>query len=422
MVASSTLFQQCRRRSSPPGAARRRPSPRSRRTRSAAHSISQILTIRSRSRSATPALISFTSSASAPRSGVPSMPRKIHPVADMWPWSAIDSGEADSSDRRWCSDKGLCWTAIHTRLSACLSLDSTWKRSRRPCTRRPDVWLPLQLEPSSSSDLNFLLAAARLRDGVSFEAARAETALTADVVRRALPAVMPADSGLTIDHLQASLVRDVRPSLLLIASMVAFVLLIACVNTMNLLLVRASGREREIAIRLATGAGRGRIVRQLLTEGIALAVAGGGVGLALGAVGTRLLSSIRGWNLPRIGSGVSAAPMDPHVLAVTLAISMAAGIAFGLVPAYRAVRDDLGSGLTSSSRNRRRRAAHPRALLVLISGGARARALIGFRVAHPQLRRTSRCQSGFDARDVVTMESALLDSPASQPQVSDGCG
>ena len=275
--------------------------------------------------------------------------------------------------------------------------------------RRPDVWLPLQLEPASSSDLNFLLAAARLRDGVSFEAARAETALTADVVRRALPAVMPADNGLTIDHLQASLVRDVRPSLLLIASMVAFVLLIACVNTMNLLLVRASVREREIAIRLATGAGRGRIVRQLLTEGIALAVAGGGVGLVLGTVGSRLLSSIQGWHLPRIGSRVSAAPIDPRVLAVTLAISMAAGIAFGLVPAHRAVRDDLGSGLTSSSHGNAdggRRTL--RALLVISEVALALVLLLGSALLIRSFAALRAVNPGFDAHDVVTMESALL--------------
>ncbi|HEY2150687.1 MAG TPA: ABC transporter permease, partial [Vicinamibacterales bacterium] len=129
--------------------------------------------------------------------------------------------------------------------------------------QRPDVWLPLQLNSASADDLNFLFAAARLRDGVSFEVAQAETVRSADVVRRAYPAAMPADRGLAIDHLQAVFVRDVRPSLLLLWSVVALVLFIACANIVNLLLVRASVRQREIAIRLATGASRSRIVRQL---------------------------------------------------------------------------------------------------------------------------------------------------------------
>jgi putative ABC transport system permease protein len=275
--------------------------------------------------------------------------------------------------------------------------------------QQPDVWVPLQLDASSSNDLNFLLAAARLRDGVSLDAARGETTLSADVVRRTLPAVMPADNGLTIDPLQASLVRDVRPSLLLIASMVAFVLLIACVNTMNLLLVRASVREREIAIRLATGAGRGRIVRQLLTEGLALALTGGGVGLALGMIGTRLLSSIQGWNLPRIGSSVSAAPMDSRVLAVTLAISMLAGIVFGLVPAYRTVRDDLVGGLTGSSHGNAdggRRTL--RALLIVSEVALAVVLLLGSALLIRSFAALRDVNPGFDAHNVLTMQSTLL--------------
>lgn len=214
----------------------------------------------------------------------------------------------------------------------------------------PDVWLPLQMDPTSSNDLNIYFAAARLREGVSFEVAQAQTAHSASVVRRTFPAVMPVDNGLGIERLPAVVVRDVRQSLFLLWAVVAFVLLIACANTVNLLLARASVRQPEIAIRVATGASRGRVVRQLLTESVVLAIAGGGVGVVLGAVGIRALLSLPGWNLPRIGSDGSGVTMDSHVLLFTLITSVAIGVTFGLVPAYRASRVDLDGALKTGSR------------------------------------------------------------------------
>src|SRR5918994_2906252 len=144
----------------------------------------------------------------------------------------------------------------------------------------PDVWLPLQLEPLSESDAPFF-AAARVRDGIALEAARAQAAAAASTLRKVLPAVMPAEAGLTVEPLQTVLVRDVRTPLWLLLFVVGFVLLIVCANTANLSLVRASARQREIAIRLATGATRARIVRQLLAESLALSAMAGALGLAL---------------------------------------------------------------------------------------------------------------------------------------------
>ena len=157
--------------------------------------------------------------------------------------------------------------------------------SRSP---RPDVWVPLQLDPASTSDAP-LLAAARLREDASIDVARVQTEAAGAAIRRVLPQVMPEEAGLTVEPLHDVVVRDVRPALLLLLGAVALVLLIVCVNTAHLLLVRAASRQREMAIRLATGASRLRIVRQLLTESLLLSMAGGALGVYLAIGGLRAL-------------------------------------------------------------------------------------------------------------------------------------
>lgn len=133
--------------------------------------------------------------------------------------------------------------------------------------------------------------------------------------------------------LQDALVGGVQKSLLILSGAVGFVLLIACANVANLLLVRATGRKGEIAIRAAVGAGRGRIVRQLLTESVMLSLAGGVVGLGAGYAGIRAILSVSPGNIPRIGREGAAVGLDWRVLGFTLALSIVTGILFGLVPA-----------------------------------------------------------------------------------------
>lgn len=147
--------------------------------------------------------------------------------------------------------------------------------------------------------------------------------------------------------LQDSLTASVRRGLLLLLGAVAFVLLIACVNVAGLMLARASTRQREIAVRSALGAWRGRVVRQLLTESLVLAVVGGFVGLLLGVLGTRALLTLSAGQLPR-GNDVQ---VDGQILLFTLMIAVATGVLFGLVPALRATRGDLQSSLRSGGRN-----------------------------------------------------------------------
>ncbi len=208
------------------------------------------------------------------------------------------------------------------------------------------------------------------------------------------------------------MVGDVRLALLVLVGAVSFVLLIACVNVANLLLVRATGRRREMAIRAALGAGRRRIFSQLLTESVLLSVAGGGLGLALGYVGVRALLAINPGDIPRIGPQGSAVMLDWHVLAFTLLISLFTGILFGLMPAFSASRADVSTTLNESgSRSgagRRQNKARSilivtemaLALVLLAGAGLLIRTFMALRTADP----------GFDAHNVLAMEMSLAET------------
>ena len=142
--------------------------------------------------------------------------------------------------------------------------------------------------------------------------------------------------------------QNARTSLLVLVGAVSLVLLIACANVANLLLVRATARKREIAIRAAIGAGRGRIIRQLLTESVLLSLAGGVLGLVLGVVAIRALLAINTAGLPRLGQDGSAVALDWRVVLFTLTVSLGTGIVFGLFPALQGSRADLNTTLKDS--------------------------------------------------------------------------
>src|SRR4029079_8834537 len=142
--------------------------------------------------------------------------------------------------------------------------------------------------------------------------------------------------------LQDVLVSDVRSSLLVLLCAVGLVLLMACANVANLLLARASARQRELGIRVAIGASRGRLVRQLLTESLVLSLGGGALGLAIGAGAVRALVRFNPGDLPRSGPDGMGLMMDWRVLAFTLLVSVATGLAFGVVPAVQS--SDTGFG------------------------------------------------------------------------------
>src|SRR5690348_3367084 len=173
---------------------------------------------------------------------------------------------------------------------------------------------------------------------------------SANDYRAKFPKAIGPQAGFGVLTVRDALVRgDVKSSLYIYLGAVGLVLLIACANVANLLLVRATGRRREIAIRAAIGGSRGRIIRQLLTESVVLSLSGGLLGLGLGWLGIRALLSINTAGLPRVGENGSFVSMDLNVVLFTLAVSVGTGILFGLIPAVQSSRTDLTTTLKESS-------------------------------------------------------------------------
>uniref|UniRef100_Q01Y65 Permease n=1 Tax=Solibacter usitatus (strain Ellin6076) TaxID=234267 RepID=Q01Y65_SOLUE len=213
-----------------------------------------------------------------------------------------------------------------------------------------DLWIPFQFDLTSREMFRNFNVAARLIPGVTPAQANAQLALAADQFRRAYGSnALPPQGGFGAVPLQDALVGDIRFPLMILLGAVVFVLLIACANVANLLLARASVRKREFATRAALGAGRGQIIRQLLTESLVLSSFGGLLGLAIGFSGVRLLLSVSNGNIPRIGENGSAVGLDYRVLLFTVAVSLLTGMLFGLAPALSASRADLITALKGSS-------------------------------------------------------------------------
>src|SRR6185312_9103305 len=212
-----------------------------------------------------------------------------------------------------------------------------------------ELWLPFQFEPNSDNQGHYFLVAGRLKPGVTLAQANAQMKIAADQFRRQYPNVIDPKESYGVQPLRDAVVSGVRSSLFVLLGAVGFVLLIACANVANLLLVRATGRKREFAIRSAMGARRAHIIRQLLTESILLSLTGGVLGLILGYAGVRWLLAINPGDIPRIGETGAGVGIDWRVLAFTLVVSLGTGILFGLFPAIGASRPDLHSTLKESS-------------------------------------------------------------------------
>jgi putative ABC transport system permease protein len=271
-----------------------------------------------------------------------------------------------------------------------------------------EIWVPFQFEPNSSNQGHFFRAAGMLRPGITLAQANAQMKLAFAEYHRLYPPSNP-KVGFAVEPLRDSIVGDARKSLLILLGAVGMVLLIACANVANLLLVRATGRKREFAIRSALGASRARIVGQLLTESVLLAVTGGVIGLALGYAGVRALLAISPAGLPRIGENGASVSVDWRVLGFTLAVSLLTGILFGLFPALSASRTDLNSSLKEGS-NRAGiglRQGKARALLVISEVSLALVLLIGASLLIRSFIALRGVNPGFDAHNVLTMEMSL---------------
>jgi predicted permease len=276
-----------------------------------------------------------------------------------------------------------------------------------------DIWLPLKPDPNSTSSGHYLAATARLKPGVTL--AQAKTAMgraTEEFNRRYPKWALDHGAYFTAAPLRDVVIGDVRFGLFLVFGAVAFVLFIACANVANLLMARATIRNREIAIRTALGGRRARIVRQLLTESLLLSLAGGVLGLVLGYLGVHALLAMNPGKIPRIGEHGSAVTLDWRVLGFAFAAAVLTGVLFGLAPALFAARTDLNSALreSGSRSGASARQNKARTLLVITEMALAIVLLIGAGLLIRTFAALRGVDPGFDARNVLTMQMSLTSS------------
>jgi predicted permease len=276
---------------------------------------------------------------------------------------------------------------------------------------KQDVWTPLGLNRAKPNGrgAHYLRVVARLKPGVNSAQASAALARFADYLRSTYPGNYGHgnDKGFSMFMVpvKEQLVAKLRPALLVLLGAVAFVLLIACANVANLLLAHASSREKELAIRSALGAGRARLIRQLLTESLILALAGGVLGLVLAYWGVGALRALVPANTPRMDE----VHLDPLVLAFTFGISLFTGLFFGLAPAWHIARTDLretlneaGRGASAAGGTRRLRG-----VLVVSELALAVLLLVGAGLLIRSFSRLLDVSPGFQTQHLLTLELSL---------------
>jgi predicted permease len=275
----------------------------------------------------------------------------------------------------------------------------------------PEVYVPFQLNPNSNDQGAYFAVMARLNSGVSLERARAEIRVSINEYRGKFPGALGPKDGFTIKPLREDILGDTRQLVLVLLSAVSLVLLIACSNVANLLLARAAGRRREIAIRAAIGATRGRMIRQLLTESVLLSTVGGVLGLLMGHAGIRTLLAVNTAGLPMVGKAGAEVTIDWRVLAFALTVSLATGIIFGLLPALQGSRADLNLALKDSRPSgiglRRNKA---RAALVVSEVSLAVVLLVGSALLIRSFVALYRVDPGFNTKNVVSL-NVLMTGP-----------
>lgn len=275
------------------------------------------------------------------------------------------------------------------------------------------AWIPLALDPANDwrKQGRYLRSVARLKSGRTIYQAQAEL----DGIAKRLEQDYPDYNkswGVNLVPMHEQIVGDIRPVLLVLLAAVAFVLLIACANVANLLLSRAASRQKELALRAALGAGRTRLIRQMLTESVLLAVMGGALGVLLASWGIRLLIALAPDNIPRLNE----ITIDPRVLVFTLAISLLTGLVFGLLPALQSSRPDLSDALKEGARGSTGGSRLFRNLFVVAEMALALVLLVGAGLMLRSFFQLHQVKTGFDTDNVLTMRVQLPMAKYREPQ------
>ena len=278
--------------------------------------------------------------------------------------------------------------------------------------RAPDIWTPMRVNFAAGSRVNVAQRViARLRDGVTIEQAQEQVDAIAAELRQQFPIKKTAGFHLRLEPMHQDLVAEVRPVILTLMGAVCFVMLIACANVANLLLVRVAARERELAVRAALGGSRSRLIRQLLVESVLLATLAALAGVTLARFAIDLLVTFGPENLPRM----DRVTIDPRVILFTAIAALVSALIFGLVPALRASRPDVMDLLRRAGRTTNLASGHwlrngvvvvevALAFVLLVGSGLMMRSFIALQRAQP----------GYDPDRVLTFLLPNLPIPDNQ--------
>jgi putative ABC transport system permease protein len=281
---------------------------------------------------------------------------------------------------------------------------------------KTQLWIPVRLNPSIMEEYwggEFTPLIARLRPGASLQQARNEIPSLVAKVKRAFPFPMKRDWNVDATGilLQQDLTGDVRGRLIILLASVAMVLLIACANVANLLLSRATTRRKEIAVRVALGAARARVIRQLLTESIMLAFAGSALGLCLGMAGLSIFKSL----LPAGTPGLMSAEIDWSVVAFVAGLALLTGVGFGIAPALSASQIDLAGAMKTGSQKSTAAAwTSLRSWLIAGEVALTLLLLVGAGLLMKSLYRLSQGNPGFDPSRLITVRISPNESSCTQ--------